>query len=72
MNLEERLKANPPANSNANTKGGDPEIIGYENPYSPSKDLSKDEAAIEKAGGRKLGQGGGGYAPSKPYSDLFK
>ena len=64
MTLEERLEGNPPANSKANTKGGDPEIIGYENGFGPSKDLSKDEAALKKARGGKLN--------TKPYSDTFK
>jgi hypothetical protein len=35
-------------------------------------DLSKNETAIKKAGGREIGQGAGGYAPGKPYSDTFK
>jgi hypothetical protein len=68
MTLEERLEKNPPATSKANTKGGDKTLIEADG----GLDLSKDEKAIEKAGGRKLGQGGGGYAPSKPYSDTFK
>ena len=68
MTLEERLAKNPPANSKANTKGGDKTLIEADG----GLDLSKDEKAIEKAGGRKLGQGGGGYAPSKPYSDTVK
>lgn len=68
MTLEERLAQNPPAVSKANTKGGDKTLIEADG----GLDLSKDEKAIEKAGGRKLGQGGGGYAPSKPYSDTFK
>ena len=68
MTLEERLAKNPPANSKANTKVGDKNLIEA---YG-GLELSKDEKAIEKAGGRKLGQGGGGYAPSKPYSDTVK
>ena len=68
MTLEERLKSNPPASSKANTKGGDKTLLEADG----GLDLSKNEKAIEKAGGRKLGQGGGGYAPSKPYSDTFK
>lgn len=64
MTLEERLKQTPPATSKANTKGGDPEIVGYENPYSPSKDLSKDDAKLKQARGGKLN--------TKPYSDSFK
>lgn len=68
MTLEERLTQTPPATSKANTNGGDKTLIEADG----GLDLSKDEKAIEKAGGRKLGNGGGGYAPSKPYSDTFK
>jgi hypothetical protein len=68
MTLEERLKQTPPATAKANTKGGDKTLIEADG----GLDLSKDEKAIEKAGGRKLGNGGGGYAPGKPYSDTFK
>ena len=68
MTLEERLTQTPPVASKANTKGGDKTLIEADG----GLDLSKDEKAIEKAGGRKLGNGGGGYAPSKPYSDTFK
>ena len=64
MTLEERLEKTPPATSKANTKGGDPEIIGYENTYGPSLDLAKDEAALKAA--RK------GTLNMKPYSDTFK
>ena len=72
MTLEERLKQNPPITSQANLKGRDPEIIGYENPYSPSKDLSKDEKALKSGRKGELGQGGAGHTPTKPYSDTFK
>ena len=68
MTLEERLKKTPPADSKANTKGGDKTPLEADG----GKDLSKNEKAIEKAGGRKLGQGSSGFAPDKPYSDKFK
>ena len=68
MTLEERLKKNAPTKSKANLKGGDKTKIEAEG----GLDLSKDEKAIAKAGGRKLGNGGGGHTPSKPYSDIFK
>ena len=68
MTLQERLEKNPPKTSQANLKGGDKTLLEADG----GLDLSKNEAAIEKAGGRKLGNGGGGYAPSKPYSDTFK
>jgi len=64
MTLEERLAQTPPAVSKANLKGGDPEIIGYRNPYSPSKNLSKDESALTKARG--------GLLASKAYTDNFR
>ena len=68
MTLEERLTQSPPATSKANLKGGDKTLLEADG----GLDLSKDEAAITKAGGRKLGQGGAGHTPSKPYSDTFK
>lgn len=68
MNLEERLNSNPPASSKANTKGGDKTPLEADG----GLDLSKDEKAIEKSGGRKIGQGAAGHSPSKPYSDIFK
>ena len=68
MTLEERLKQTPPASSKANTAGGDKTLLEADG----GLDLSKDQKAIEKAGGRKLGQGGAGHTPVKPYSDTFK
>jgi hypothetical protein len=66
--LEELLKTNPPRDSKANFKGGDKTPLEADG----GLDLSKDQAAIERAGGRKLGQSAGGYNPGKPYSDKFK
>ena len=60
MNLEERLKKNPPKTSNANIKGGDKTIIEADG----GLDLSKDEKALFKARGGKLN--------NKPYSDTVK
>ena len=68
MTLEERLKQTPPDTSKANTNGGDKTPLEADG----GLDLSKDETAIEKAGGRKIGKGGAGNNPSKPYSDKFK
>lgn len=68
MTLEERLKQTPPASSKANTKGGDKTPLEADG----GLDLSKDEKAIEKSGGRKLGKGAAGHSPSKPYSDSLK
>jgi hypothetical protein len=60
MTLEERLEKNPPANSKANTKGGDKTLIEADG----GLDLSKNEAALFKARGGKLN--------TKPYSDTIK
>jgi hypothetical protein len=60
MNLEERLKKNPPKTSNANIKGGDKTLIEADG----GLDLSKDEKALFKARGGKLN--------TKPYSDIVK
>jgi|TARA_B100001094_G_scaffold237225_1_gene232423 hypothetical protein len=68
MTLEERLKNNAPAQSKANLKGGDKTKLEADG----GLDLSKDQKAIEKAGGGKLGQGSAGFKPGKPYSDTFK
>lgn len=55
------FQKNKPVSAEINEKGGDPEIIGADHPYSPSLDLSKDEIALKKARGGVLNQ--------KPYSD---
>lgn len=68
MTLEERLKKNAPTQSKANLKGGDKTPLEADG----GLDLSKDEKAIAKAGGRKLGNGSGGFTQSKPYSNTFK
>ena len=60
MTLEERLAKNPPAQSKANTKGGDKTLLEADG----GLDLSKDEAKIKQARGGQL--------RSKPYSDTFK
>lgn len=66
--LEELLKKSPPSTSKANTKGGDKTPLEGDG----GLDLSKDEAAIEAAGGRKLGRGASGFAPGKSYTETFK
>ena len=60
MTLEERLAKNPPAQSKANTKGGDKTLLEADG----GLDLSKNESAIQKARGGKLN--------TKPYSDTLK
>ena len=68
MTLEERLKKNAPTQSKTNLKGGNKTKIEEDG----GLDLSKDEKAIAKAGGRTLGKGSGGFSQSKPYSNIFK
>ena len=68
MTLEEKLKKTPPQTSKADTKGGDKTLLEADG----GLDLSKDEQAIKKAGGRNLGKGGAGNNPARPYSDKFK
>ena len=75
MTLEERLKANPPATSKANTKGVDFTPLSGESSrpeFTPTLDLAGNEKRIKEAKGRDLGNGAGGYNPGKPYSDKFK
>jgi hypothetical protein len=60
MTLEERLAKNPPAQSKANTSGGDKTLLEADG----GLDLSKNESAIQKARGGKLN--------TKPYSDTLK
>ena len=67
MTLEERLAQTPPPTSKVNSNGGDKTPLTADG----GLDLSKDEKAIEQAGGRKLGQTGAGHTPAKPYSDSF-
>jgi hypothetical protein len=72
MTLEERFKTNPPDTSKAYFKGGDPEIIGFENEYGPSLNKSKDEQALKSGRNGEIGGGSlnaAGYKPGKPYSD---
>jgi hypothetical protein len=68
MTLEDRLKNSPPATSKANTKGGDKTLIEADG----GLDLMLNQDLIKSSGGREIGQGAGGYAPSKTYSDTFK
>lgn len=75
MNLEERLAKTPPADSKANTRGVDFTPLSGESSrpeFTPTLDLAGNQKRIKEAKGRDLGNGAGGYAPSKPYSDIFK
>ena len=70
MTLEERLAQNPPATSKAKTN------IGDRTPVSIDAQFNKIEKKVNgkevDATRGKLGNGGGGFAPGKPYSDTFK
>ena len=73
-NLEERYKTNKPDSGKIVDRGTnrqDPEPIGWENPYQPSKDLAKDSKKLNSARNGTIGQGAAGYNSSKPYSDKF-
>ena len=75
MTLEERLASTPPATSKANTKGVDFTPLSGESSrpeFTPTLDLAGNQKRIKEAKGRDLGNGAGGFAPSKPYSDTFK
>lgn len=75
MTLEERLATTPPADSKANTRGVDYTPLSGESSrpeFTPTLDLAGNQKKIKEAKGRELGNGAGGYAPSKPYSDIFK
>lgn len=69
--LEDLLKSNPPATSQIKKING-----GNNTPISIDAAFDKIEAEVNKKDVEKtrgtLGNGGGGYAPGKPYSDKFK
>ncbi len=72
--LEDRYKENKPQTGqivDSGTHRQDPEPIGWENPYQPSKDLAKNTQKLHKARGGDIGSGASGYNSSKPYSDKF-
>lgn len=60
MAILDLFKNQPPSTGKVNFRGGDPEPIGADNAFKPSKDLSKDQKALKKARGGELN--------SKPYS----
>ncbi len=69
--LEDTYKENKPQTGKIIDNGKDPEPIGWENPYSPSKDLAKDDEALNDARHGDIGSGASGHNPSNPYSDKF-
>ncbi len=64
MAILDLYKKQQPTTGKANTRGGDPEPIGANAPYKPSKDLSRDQKALKKARGGEVG--------SKLYSSTPK
>lgn len=54
MAILDLFKKNTPKTAKANFTGGDVEPIGADNPYKPSKNLSKDAKALKKARGGEL------------------
>lgn len=71
MTLEERLAQNPPSQAQIKKING-----GNNTPISIDASFDKIEKKINKkevdATRGKLGNGGGGFTPGKPYSDTFK
>jgi hypothetical protein len=59
--LLDKYETEKPVNAQANLRGGDPEPIGADNSFSPSKNLAKDEGRLRKARG--------GVLDTKPYTD---
>lgn len=55
MAILDLYKNQQPTTSKANVRGGDPEPIGTNSKFKPSKDLSKDQKALKKARGGEVG-----------------
>jgi hypothetical protein len=55
MAILDLYKNQQPTTGKANVRGGDPEPIGEQNAYKPSKDLSRDQKALKKARGGDIG-----------------
>jgi hypothetical protein len=55
MAILDLYKKQQPTTSKVDSRGGDPEPIGSQNGYKPSKDLSKDQKALKKARGGEIG-----------------
>ena len=55
MAILDLYKKQQPTTSKVNSKGGDPEPIGDQNKFKPSKDLSRDQKALKKARGGDIG-----------------
>jgi hypothetical protein len=70
MTLEERLAQNPPATSKAKTNVGDKTPVSIDASFNKiEKKVNGKEVDATRG---KLGNGGAGHTPSKPYSDTFK
>jgi hypothetical protein len=55
MAILDLYKNQQPTTGKANTRGGDPEPIGDQNAYKPSKDLARDQKALKRARGGEVG-----------------
>ena len=55
MAILDLYKKQQPTTSKVNSKGGDPEPIGDQNKFKPSKDLSRDQKALKKSRGGDIG-----------------
>lgn len=64
MALLDLFNKNTPKTAKANFRGGDPEPIGTDKGFKPSRDLSKDEKALKR--------GRGGELNTKKYSSTPK
>ena len=55
MAILDLYKNQKPTTSKVNERGGDPEPIGAQNTYKPSKNLSTDQKALKRARGGDIG-----------------
>lgn len=71
MTLEERLKKNPPSNSkNKKMNGGNNTPISVDGAFNTIEKKVNNKGVDATRG--KLGNGGAGLTPGKPYSNTFK
>jgi hypothetical protein len=55
MAILDLYKNQKPTTAKINERGGDPEPIGDQDKYKPSKNLSKDQKALKRARGGEIG-----------------
>jgi len=71
MTLEERLEKTPPKSSKIQkVNGGNNTPISIDAAFDKIEDVVN-KKNVDKTRG-KLGNGGAGHTPTKPYSDTFK